>query len=612
MDDIIHLLSDAVANQIAAGEVIQRPASAVKELLENSIDAEATQIQLVIKDAGRTLIQVCDDGKGMSFNDARLCFERHATSKITKADDLFAIQTKGFRGEALASVAAIAHVEIKTKRAAVEIGTRLQIEGSVVKEHAPIATQDGTIISIKNLFFNVPARRNFLKSDATEFANIEDEFNRVAIIHHQIGFTLIHNGKIILQLQPSNLKQRIVAIFGNNLKDKLYPIEQQTDFIKISGWIGKPENAKKKKSEQFLFVNHRYVRHNLLHFAIESAYNQLIPEGHHPAYFISLEVNPASIDINISPTKVDVKFQNDRLFFGVLNASVKKAIGEFSLVPQLDFDYNQELDLNNVPQNAPLKVPTIHIDPNFNPFSCNKNHPSAFSKKEARGIQNWDNFLSGIKATHVEATPIANNPVELDFDENAEDKLPSVESYLIVYQKYLVVALQNQLLVIHITRAQERILYDTYLEAIKNKPITVQQSMFPETITLSAAQSEMLLEINDEFKKLGYDFEPINHNQFAINGTPSSEDENGDIQAMIENLLDDYKSNMMSYSVERDKNLALSLSKQKRALIKPLNNVLEVNAFLQQLFATILPSITPSGEKIYEIMTEEAVNKIFG
>src|SRR5574344_756907 len=615
MDDIIHLLSDAVANQIAAGEVIQRPASAVKELLENAIDANATQIQLVIKDAGRTLIQVSDNGKGMSFNDARLSFERHATSKITKAEDLFAIQTKGFRGEALASVAAIAHVEIKTKRAADEIGTRLQIEGSVVKEHAPIATQDGTIISIKNLFFNVPARRNFLKSDATEFNNIEDEFNRVAIIHHNIGFTMIHNGKTILQLQPSNLRQRIIGIFGNSFKDKLYPVEQQTDFIRISGLIGKPENAKKKKSEQFLFINQRFVRHSLLNYAIESAYSQIIPEGHHPAYFICIEVNPATIDINISPTKVEVKLQNDRLLFGVLNASIKKAIGEFSLVPQSDFEYNQELDLNNIPQSGQLKVPTLHLDPNYNPFrSSNTSKQTSFPsypKRENAGIQDWDSFLSEIKATQVESVPVASQPVQLQFDENQESESFSIDNYLVLHQKYLAVKLKEQLLLIHVVRANERILYDAYLEAIKNTPIVVQQSLFPETITLSAAQAEMLVEIKDEIKKLGYDIEPMSNCQFAINGTPHSEDENGDIQALIENLLDDYKSNMLNYTVEREKNLALSLAKQKRALLKPLNSTPEVDNFLQQLFASMLPAISPSGQKIYEILTEETINKMF-
>ncbi len=615
MDDIIHLLTDAVANQIAAGEVIQRPASAVKELLENAIDANATQIQLVIKDAGRTLIQVSDNGKGMSFNDARLSFERHATSKITKAEDLYSIQTKGFRGEALASIAAIAHVELKTKRPEDEIGTILQIEGSEVKEHSPVATQDGTTISIKNLFFNVPARRNFLKSDATEFNNIEDEFNRVAIIHHNIGFTMIHNGKTILQLQPSNLRQRIIGIFGNSFKDKLYPVEQQTDFIRISGLIGKPENAKKKKSEQFLFINQRFVRHSLLNYAIESAYSQIIPEGHHPAYFICIEVNPATIDINISPTKVEVKLQNDRLMFGVLNASIKKAIGEFSLVPQLDFEYNQELDLNNIPQSGQLKVPTLHLDPNYNPFrSSNTSKQTSFPsypKRENAGIQDWDSFLSEIKATQVESVPVASQPVQLQFDENQESESFSIDNYLVLHQKYLAVKLKEQLLLIHVVRANERILYDAYLEAIKNTPIVVQQSLFPETITLSAAQAEMLVEIKDEIKKLGYDIEPMSNCQFAINGTPHSEDENGDIQALIENLLDDYKSNMLNYTVEREKNLALSLAKQKRALLKPLNSTPEVDNFLQQLFASMLPAISPSGQKIYEILTEETINKMF-
>ncbi|MDL2309052.1 DNA mismatch repair endonuclease MutL, partial [Bacteroidales bacterium OttesenSCG-928-C03] len=404
MSDIIKLLPDSVANQIAAGEVIQRPASAVKELLENAVDAGATKIQLIIKDAGRTLIQIVDNGTGMSFPDARMCFERHATSKLTCADDLFALRTKGFRGEALASIAAIAHVELKTKQADDETGTLLLIEGSKVKEHAPIATQNGSSFSVKNLFFNVPARRNFLKSDAVEFGHIEEEFYRVALVHVDIAFTLIHNEKTILNLPPSNFKQRIINIFGTHFRDKLYPVELETDDVVVSGFIAKPENAKKKKSEQYLFVNNRFVKHYLLTHAIETAYAQLIPDGYKPAFFIHIDVDPSTIDINISPTKVDVKLRDERLIFGFLNSAVKKSIGSLTLVPRLDFERDKSFDFpDHSNASAPPTPPLIKHNPDYNPFA-GKSTPSSSapayspnSHKENYGKPDgWDDFLKGI------------------------------------------------------------------------------------------------------------------------------------------------------------------------------------------------------------------------
>ena len=361
MEDIIRLLPDAVANQIAAGEVVQRPASVVKELLENAVDAGATQIQLIIKDAGKTLIQVTDNGKGMSFNDARLCFERHATSKLRKADDLFHICTKGFRGEALASIAAIAHVELKTKPAADEMGTLVLIEGADIKEHAPVTCADGTSIAVKNLFFNVPARRNFLKSDKVELTHIEEEFYRVALIHHDLTFQYYNDGKLVLLLPASNMRQRIVNVFGQHFNDKLFPVELNHELMRVTGFIAKPENAK-RKSEQYMFVNHRYVRHSLLNFAVEKAYADLIPQGSHPAYFIALEIDPAMIDVNVSPTKVEVKLQDERLFFGFLNSTVKKALGTMSLTPMIDFDDSFPDIITDRPENKEIVAPTIRTN----------------------------------------------------------------------------------------------------------------------------------------------------------------------------------------------------------------------------------------------------------
>lgn len=606
MEDIIRLLPEAVANQIAAGEVVQRPASAVKELLENAVDAGGKNIQLVVKDAGRTLIQVIDDGKGMSFNDARLCFERHATSKIRSAEDLFSIHTKGFRGEALASIAAIAHVELKTKRAEDETGTVVLIEGGEVKEQSPTTTANGTSISVRNLFFNVPARRNFLKSDNTEFGCIEEEFIRVALIHPDIAFTLYHNGKLTYQLKEGNFKQRIIGIFGSHFNDRIFPIEQETNYIKITGFLGKPESAKKKRAEQYMFINHRFIKNSSLHFAIESAYEQVLPDGTHPLYFLSIELDPATVDVNVSPTKVDIKLQDDRVVYGFLFAAVKKAIGEFSLIPQLDFDYDTDLDLNNVPQTGPIKVPHVSLSPGYNPFNSFSNPRSTYQQPSHHSTSanpDWDSFLKGIKETEVTVAQPEEQKV-MQFEDSAQDMLVEVTSYIVVQKRYLFVSLQDKMHVIDIVRANERIIYENYLQALKDQPVTVQQSLFPETVVLSGARAELLTEIRGDLLKLGYDIEPMGGGNFAVNGTPHDEEE-GDVQTMVENLLDEYQSHLIAHRAERDKNLALSLAHQKKAVMKPLSNLQEVNHFLQQLFACLLPSITPSGKKIFEVMDVE-------
>ena len=606
MEDIIRLLPEAVANQIAAGEVVQRPASAVKELLENAVDAGGKNIQLVVKDAGRTLIQVIDDGKGMSFNDARLCFERHATSKIRSAEDLFSIHTKGFRGEALASIAAIAHVELKTKRADDETGTLVLIEGGEVKEQSPTTTANGTSISVRNLFFNVPARRNFLKSDNTEFGCIEEEFIRVALIHPDIAFTLYHNGKLTYQLKEGNFKQRIIGIFGSHFNDRIFPIEQETNYIKITGFLGKPESAKKKRAEQYMFINHRFIKNSSLHFAIESAYEQVLPDGTHPLYFLSIELDPATVDVNVSPTKVDIKLQDDRVVYGFLFAAVKKAIGEFSLIPQLDFDYDTDLDLNNVPQTGPIKVPHVSLSPGYNPFNSFSNPRSTYQQPSHHSTSanpDWDSFLKGIKETEVSVAQPEEQKV-MQFEDSAQDMLAEVTSYIVVQKRYLFVSLQDKMHVIDIVRANERIIYENYLQALKDQPVTVQQSLFPETVVLSGARAELLTEIRGDLLKLGYDIEPMGGGNFAVNGTPHDEEE-GDVQTMVENLLDEYQSHLIAHRAERDKNLALSLAHQKKAVMKPLSNLQEVNHFLQQLFACLLPSITPSGKKIFEVMDVE-------
>ena len=459
---------------------------------------------------------------------------------------------------------------------------------------------------MRNLFFNVPARRNFLKSDNTEFGCIEEEFIRVALIHPDIAFTLYHNGKLTYQLKEGNFKQRIIGIFGSHFNDRIFPIEQETNYIKITGFLGKPESAKKKRAEQYMFINHRFIKNSSLHFAIESAYEQVLPDGTHPLYFLSIELDPATVDVNVSPTKVDIKLQDDRVVYGFLFAAVKKAIGEFSLIPQLDFDYDTDLDLNNVPQTGPIKVPHVSLSPGYNPFNSFSNPRSTYQQPSHHSTSanpDWDSFLKGIKETEVTVAQPEEQKV-MQFEDSAQDMLVEVTSYIVVQKRYLFVSLQDKMHVIDIVRANERIIYENYLQALKDQPVTVQQSLFPETVVLSGARAELLTEIRGDLLKLGYDIEPMGGGNFAVNGTPHDEEE-GDVQTMVENLLDEYQSHLIAHRAERDKNLALSLAHQKKAVMKPLSNLQEVNHFLQQLFACLLPSITPSGKKIFEVMDVE-------
>ena len=622
--DIIRLLPDAVANQIAAGEVVQRPASVVKELIENAVDSGATEIQLIVKDAGRTLIQVIDNGKGMSFNDARLCFERHATSKLRSADDLFRLTTKGFRGEALASIAAIAHVELKTKPAADSTGTLVLIEGAEIKAHEVIATTDGTSVAVKNLFYNVPARRNFLKSDNIEMTHIEEEFYRVALIHHELAFTLYHNGKLLLKLESSNFRQRIVNIFGNHFKDKLFPVEQVTDFMKITGFIAKPENAKKKKSEQYMFINHRYVRHNLLNYAVETAYSELIPQGYRPAYFIEIEIDPSSIDINVSPTKVEVKLQDEKLMFGFLNSAVKKSLGTMSLTPQIDFDVDMSAVAPERPSGHEIVLPSTGVNRNYNPFDTVPAHTSSGSNfssfsnnsfKERTSPSGWENFLKGIQTEKVSAPE--STQLEADLGMQAPDDSLSPENisenipYFIIDNRYIFCKLEDQAMLVDIVHARERIMYDRFMNALQNTPVRVQQNLFPSTITLTPAQADLAESLQQDFLKLGYELEKIDNTHFAVNGTPDDNPDEGDIQAVIEKTLDDFKTNQFLYRADKQRNMAICMARQQRSRFKPLTSAEEVRDLLQQLFACDCPSTSPSDKKIIHWMGSDTLKRYF-
>lgn len=620
MEDIIRLLPDAVANQIAAGEVVQRPASVVKELLENAVDAGATQIQLIIKDAGKTLIQVTDNGKGMSFNDARLCFERHATSKLRKADDLFHICTKGFRGEALASIAAIAHVELKTKPAADEMGTLVLIEGADIKEHAPVTCADGTSIAVKNLFFNVPARRNFLKSDKVELTHIEEEFYRVALIHHDLTFQYYNDGKLVLLLPASNMRQRIVNVFGQHFNDKLFPVELNHELMRVTGFIAKPENAK-RKSEQYMFVNHRYVRHSLLNFAVEKAYADLIPQGSHPAYFIALEIDPAMIDVNVSPTKVEVKLQDERLFFGFLNSTVKKALGTMSLTPMIDFDDSFPDIITDRPENKEIVAPTIRTNPNYNPFDKvpEKKHSSPFQqfgggnfRRETPTSNDWENFLKELNVEKVEYPKEEQQQVEFQShtEENQLD-IPENIPFFVFGGRYLFFELNGQVMAADLPNVQERILYDMYVNALKNTPIRPQQSLFPQTVTLTAAQTDLAISMKEDFLRLGYDLEKIDNTHLAVNATPNDEEEEGDVQALIENVLTAYQTNQVIHKGDKIAGIAQSLARQKRTRQRVPATQEEVKALIRRLFESDMPTLTPSGKSTLHIFGAEELRHYF-
>ena len=621
MEDIIKLLPEAVANQIAAGEVIQRPASVVKELIENSIDAGASNVQLIIKDSGKTLIQVIDDGKGMSFNDARLCFERHATSKLRKADDLFHISTKGFRGEALASIAAISHVELKTKQKNSEMGYLVQIEGSEVKEHTLTATSNGTSIAIKNLFFNVPARRNFLKSDKIELSHIEEELYRVAIIHHEISFQFFINGKLELKLSAGNLKQRIVGIFGQHLNDKLFPVELDHELMQISGFISKPENSKKQKCEQYLFINDRFVKHNLLNFAIEKAYTDLIPQGYHPAYFISIKIDPTMIDINVSPTKVEVKLQDERLFFGFLNSAVKKTLGTMSLTPMIDFDDSAPFKITNKPDNREITEPVININHNYNPFDKipekRKNSPfQQFSndnfKKNAPTSNDWEEFLKDIKIESISHNKETQQIV--NFSDSESDKnivIPEEIPFFVVQSRYLCFKFNDSSIVADLHNLHERILYDDYFKALKSTPIRPQQSLFPITITLTVAQTNIATSLKQDFLSLGYDLEKIDATHLAVNATPNNEEVEGDVQSLISNVLDSWQTNQIIGKSDRFSAIALGMARQKRSRQRIPTTKDEIIHLITKLFTSSSPTISPSGKPILHTFENDELRKLF-
>ena len=603
MLDVIKLLPDSVANQIAAGEVIQRPASAVKELMENALDAGASQIDLVVKDAGKSMIMVVDNGCGMSETDARLCFERHATSKISKAEDLFAIRTMGFRGEALASIAAIAQVELKTRRKEDEVGVKIVNEGSVVKEQSLVPMQPGTTFTVKNLFFNVPARRNFLKSLQAEMRHIVEEFTRVSLMNPEIGFTLTSDGKEIYHLYSGNLKQRIMGLFGSNYEEKLLPVRQEAERVRIDGYIVKAEYAKKTRGEQYFFVNKRFIKHAYLHHAIENAFMEMIPKDSFPGYFINIEVDPSDIDINIHPTKTEVNFLDVKLVYAILHAAVRKAIGQHNLSPMIDFD--ESSDLNNdfsvaMRMSNPLAIPNIPIDPNFNPFR----------KESAPRESRWEGSYQPQKKEpagdwrllYGERTDL---PSET-FGQQEETKPNS--QYVQVNQSYIVTAVKSGLIVIDQNLAHSRILFEKYLKELENHGGVSQQELFPQALSLNVNDASLLKEMLPELGALGFVLEQANPTTFMINGTPS--DAAGcDAVALLEQILDNYKLNRTDLQIDRKLNLAKTMAKQLAIKAQTKLNEKEMQNIVDELFACNVAEIAPNGKKIFVIINMEDLFK---
>lgn len=581
MSNVIHVLSDAVANQIAAGEVIQRPASVVKELMENAVDADATFITVQVKDAGKTLIQVIDNGNGMSEEDALRCFERHATSKIAKADDLFAISTKGFRGEALASVAAVAEVTMRTRRPEDELGTEVRLSGSKIEAREPVQTPAGSNFLVKNLFFNIPARRKFLKSDNTELRHIINEFNHVALTHTDIRCALIHNGTEILHLQPGNHRQRIAGIFGKAVNNYLIPLETETSLIRITGFLGKPEHARKTYGEQFFFVNNRFIKHPYFHKAVMSGYEQILAADHIPSYFLFFETDPARIDVNIHPSKTEVKFEDERSVWQILLAAVRESIGKHSLSPSLDFNREGIIDIPILTGETEIKPPTIETNPAYNPFREEEQYERTRQRKPYTDerFEGWEQLF------------------EPDTQSSFAGK------YLQIKNKYVLSPVKSGMMIIDQRRAHERIIYEQMLEASKKRKPLAQQSLFPETVKLNPADYQVCLEMIQELEAIGFDIRDLGNQSVVVHGIPAEVNGSGAGAAdTLEMMIEQYKS--LNGQVDLGIGDLIARSAARASAIgygKVLTDV-EMKELTDRLFACSQPNHTPSGKLIVKII----------
>jgi len=632
MNDIIQLLPDSIANQIAAGEVVQRPASVVKELLENAVDAHAKHIQLIVKDAGRTAIQVIDDGVGMSETDARMCFERHATSKIKQANDLFAIRTMGFRGEAMASIAAVAQVELRTRQQVNEIGTQIRIEASELKIHEPVSTPVGTHICVKNLFFNVPARRNFLRSNAVEMRHILDEFQHVALAHPEIGFSMYQNDLETYLLPAGKLSQRIVNMFGKSYRDQLIPCQEGTDYVAITGYLGKPEFAKKTRGEQFFFVNKRYVRHNHLHHAIMTAYEGLLPDESFPFYTLFIEIDPAHIDINVHPTKTEIKFDDERAIYAVVQSAVRKALGMHHLSPALDFDQSTSFMFPSATEReggSPVARDTISSpsSPKNNGGNSGKSNLSVITiesdMRRQNNRKNWtalyEDFQQSFPEEHVKHEQSEQIVLTL---ESRVNRLPGdpvsspaepLDKETLAYQmhqSYIVSQVSNGMMLIDQRAAHERILYEKFLHTLSKRNGTSQQILFPKVVELNPPDFELVMEITEEIKNLGFEIGVLGRNTVAVQGIPADVPD-GNEKELLEGLIEQFKWHQSELNLGRRENIARSLA--KRSAIKHGHKLTttEMQTLISQLFASSNPNYAPDGTPTLVILTLDKIGSFF-
>jgi len=597
MPDIIHLLPDSIANQIAAGEVVQRPASAVKELIENSLDAGATQIRLFVKEAGKTLIQVIDNGAGMSETDARMSLERHATSKIHTADDLFRLRTMGFRGEALASIAAVSQFELKTRQPHADLGTHVVVEGSEVKSQTPTACEKGTNISVKNLFFNIPARRNFLKSNPIEMRHIIDEFQRLALAHPQVAFQLRHDEELIYDLPPAKLSQRIVSIFGKSFQGQLAPCQEETTLVKITGYIGRPESARKTRGEQFIFVNQRYIRNNYLNHAVTNAFEGLLQEGSFPFYVLFIEIDPKHIDVNVHPTKTEIKFDDERAVYGVVWAAVKQALSAHNLAPAIDF----KADVNLVGKLNQQLTKEQFVDEQFSNSLTRSN------------LKNWENLFenestsklfqkSGSESTILRFESALNKAED-------EEKVPEEQGLFQFQQKYIVRASKTGLMIIDQQAAHERVLFERFLARQKGNAGNSQQSLFPQTVTLSASDYALAMEIEQELFALGFRFEIFGKHAVLVTGIPTGV--TGTEKELFEGLIEQFKKNQAELQLPVRDNLALALA--RRAAVKSGQKLLpeEIKSVVEGLFACSKPNFSPDGRPTFFTFETSKIESYF-
>ncbi|RVT77519.1 DNA mismatch repair endonuclease MutL [Flavobacterium sufflavum] len=626
MSSIIQLLPDHVANQIAAGEVVQRPASVVKELLENAVDANATDIKLIIKDAGKSLVQVIDNGKGMNVTDARLCFERHATSKIRHAEDLFSLHTKGFRGEALASIAAIAHVEMKTKQDQEELGTQIVIEGSKFVSQESAVLPKGTSFAVKNLFFNIPARRNFLKSDTVEYRHIIDEFQRVALAHPNIHFTFYHNGSEMYNLPISTSRQRVVNVFSGKTNEKLVPVQEDTEIVTVEGFVSKPEFAKKNRGEQFFFVNDRFIKSGYLHHAVMAAYDGILKDGAQPSYFLYLSVPPNSIDINIHPTKTEIKFDDESALYAILRASIKHSLGQFNVAPVLDFERDANLDTPYHYKDLEGAMPTIQVDSTFNPFSDDKvnkhyaNSGSGSSSGSGSGYKkpastaSWESLYVGLK----QEADFTTESTEFSFESeevtgslfNDEEVEHAVQNVYQIHKKYIVSPIKSGMVIVDQQRAHQRVLYEQFLTNMTVHQASSQQLLFPLNLYFSSSEMELIDELKLSLVNTGFVFEDTNDDHVVISGIPVNVTES-EISMVLEQLLGDLQEGIPENSFSQNDTIAKSMAKSLAVKTGTSLTIKEQENLVNGLFACKDPNVSPFQKPTFITMRVEDIDKKF-